>query len=579
MTAHHDEATAPNLLTQHPSWRQRLAKRPRVIASPLLATLALALVGCLGGGDDTAATTPTATPTNTYVAATDTVSVTGGTLAAAADSTQSLRVFKAIPFAAPPVGSLRWKAPQPVATWTGTRRSDSFSAACHMGNRPVGAVGSILYQQTEAQSEDCLYLNVWTGAAAGATEQRPVMLLIHGGGYQLGAGSQPNYNGSGLAAKGAVVVTLNYRLGALGFLAHPALTAESADAISGNYALLDVIAALNWVKNNIATFGGNPNNVTVYSESAGSGIASVLLGSPRAAGLFHRMMLASLGSMPAGSNNPTLAQAEAAGATYATSLGVTTLAELRAKSPQEIMAGALSIVAPIVDGVVWPDQLDRLFATGAVHDVPLLLGWNADEGTPYPAFATTLAAYETTANTRYGSLASAFKAVYPVTTDADVLAMAYSPMRDSLFAWQPWTIARAHANLARSKTYLYFFTRRPPYYADQHFTQQDPPEKYGAYHSLEQVYFYNNLDRSAPPRPYTSVDRSLASDASSYLINFARNGDPNGTGLTTWPVFTGPSSQALHLGDTVATGAVPFRTALDFFDTFYTQGLGRALPF
>jgi para-nitrobenzyl esterase len=560
-------------LTRH------LGQRPLAIAGPALAALMLTLVGCLGGGGDDTASAPTITPTASYVAATDTVAVTGGTLAAAADSSASLRVFKAIPFAAPPVGALRWKPPQAVTVWTGVRRSDSYSAACYMGTRPAGAVGSILYQQTEAQSEDCLYLNVWTGATAGANEQRPVMLLIHGGGYQLGAGSQPNYNGSGLAAKGAVVVTLNYRLGALGFLAHPALTAESADAISGNYALLDVIAALNWVKNNIGTFGGNPNNVTVYSESAGSGIASVLLGSPRAAGLFQRMMLASLGSMPAGSNSPTLAQAESAGSTYATALGAATLADLRAKSPQEVMAGALSIVAPIVDGVVWPDQLDRLFATGAVHDVPLLLGWNADEGTPYPPFATTLAAYDATATARYGSLAAAFKAVYPATTDAEVLAMAFAPMRDNLFAWQPWTIARAHANLARAKTYLYHFNRRPPYYADQHFTQQDPPEKYGAYHSLEQVYFYNNLDRSAPPRPYTALDRTLASSASSYLINFARNGDPNGSGLATWPVFAGASSQAMILGDTIAAGTVPFRPALDFYDTFYTQALGRALPF
>jgi para-nitrobenzyl esterase len=160
-----------------------------------------------------------------------------------------------------------------------------------------------------------------------------------------------------------------------------------------------------------------------------------------------------------------------------------------------------------------------------------------------------------------------------------VLAMAFAPMRDNLFAWQPWTIARAHANLARAKTYLYHFNRRPPYYADQHFTQQDPPEKYGAYHSLEQVYFYNNLDRSAPPRPYTAVDRTLASSASSYLINFARNGDPNGSGLATWPVFAGASSQAMILGDTIAAGTVPFRPALDFYDTFYTQALGRALPF
>jgi para-nitrobenzyl esterase len=546
----------------------------------LAAALASAAVvaGCLGGGDDDAA--PATAPSASYSAARDTVATQKGTVAAAADSTASLRVFKAIPFAAPPVGALRWKAPQAVTAWSGVRRSDSFSAACLQGNRPFGQVGSILYQQTEPQSEDCLYLNVWTGTTAGSSDaNRPVMVLVHGGGYLLGAGSLPNYSGRGLAAKGAVVVTLNYRLGPLGFLAHPALTAESAEATSGNYALLDVIAALTWVRDNIAAFGGNPANVTVFSESAGAGISSVLLGSPKAQGLFHRMMLSSLGSLPAGSNVATLAQAETAGSTYASNLGASDLAALRALPAASVMAGAGSTNGPIVDGVVWPDQLDRLFATGQVADVPLLLGWNADEGTPYPPFATTLAGYDTAATTRYGALAPAFKAVYPASSDADVLAMAYSPMRDSLFAWQPWTLARAHAHLARAKTYLYFFTRRPSYYADQHFNEQDPPSKYGAYHSLEQVYFYDNLDRSAPPRPYTDVDRTLASTASSYLINFAKNGDPNGTGLPALPVFAGPSSQTMVLGDAVAAGDVPFRAALDFYDTFYTQALGRALPF
>lgn len=534
-----------------------------------LAAVAVALVAAACGGSDSLAS---------YTAARDTLAVSGGSIAAAAESTAALRVFKAIPFAAPPVGSLRWKAPSPVLAWTGVRRSDSFSSACYQGNRPFGLPGSILYQQTEAQSEDCLYLNVWTGAAS-ATEKRPVMLLLHGGGYQLGAGSQPNYNGSGLAEKGAVVVTLNYRLGPLGFLAHPALSAESSDHVSGNYALLDAIAALKWVQSNIAAFGGDPANVTLYSESAGSGLSSVLLASPLAANLFHKLVIESLGSLPAGAANTTLAQAETAGSSFASNLGAADLAALRALTPQQIMAGTGSVITPVVDGVVWPDQLDLLFAQGKINDVPLLLGWNADEGTPYPAFATTLAGYNSTAATRFGSMAAQFKAVYPAASDSDVLAMAYQPMRDSLFAWQPWTLARAHAAQHKSKTYLYHFNRRPSYYADQKFTEQNPPANYGAYHSLEQVYFYNNLDRSAPPRPYDTTDRRIADAASSYLVNFARNGDPNGGSLVVWPEFTGASSQALFIGDSIAPAAVPFRPALDFYDAFYTQTLGRALPF
>lgn len=538
----------------------------------LSAALALSTaLGACGGGDSAAAPD--------YVAARDLVQVSGGTVAAAADSSARLRVFRALPFAAPPVGALRWQAPQPVLPWSGVRRSDNFSAACMMGDRPAGRVGSILYQQTESQSEDCLYLNVWTGAAAGAADKRPVMVLIHGGGYQLGAGSQPNYSGRGLASQGAVVVTLNYRLGPLGFLAHPALSAESPDKTSGNYALMDTVAALRWVQRHIAAFGGDPANVTVYSESAGSGLASVLLASPPAAGLFHKLVLESLAALPAGAPNTTLSQAETAGLAYAAQLGATDLAALRALPAQAVMAGTGAVVAPIVDGHWLPDQLDLLYARGQTHDVPLLLGWNADEGTPYPPFATTLAAYNATVNTRFGALANDFRAAYPVASDADVQAMAYAPMRDSLFAWQPWTVARAHAAQKRAATYLYFFTRRPPYYPDQTFTGQATANAFGAYHSLEQVYFYDNLDVSAPARPYTPLDRQIASTASAYLLNFARQGDPNGGSLPSWPRFMGPDSPTMEIGDHTGPVAVPFRAALDFWDRFYTQGLGRPLPF
>jgi para-nitrobenzyl esterase len=528
--------------------------------------LASLMSACSGGGDS-------------YSASQDIVTVTGGQVAATSDSTETRRVFKAIPFAAPPVGNLRWKAPQPVAAWSGVRQNDNFSNACVMGNRPAGLPGAILYQPAPAQSEDCLYLNVWTGASnsVGSTK-RPVMLLLHGGGYLLGSGAQANYDGTGLAAKGAVVVTLNYRLGALGFMAHPELTTESANHASGNYALMDAIAALQWVKTNIAAFGGDPANVTLYSESAGAGLASVLLASPPAAGLFHRMVTESLAALPSTTANPTLAQAEASGAALGTTLGATTLAAMRAKSAADVMAAAGALVGPIVDGYVLPDQLDLLLKRGAVNDVPLLAGWNADEGTPYPPFATTLAAYNTTAAARYGALATDFKATYPVASDADVLAMAYAPMRDSLFAWQPWTLARAHARLGKSKTFLYFFNRRPNYFAGQKFTELDPPSRYGAYHSLEQVYFYNNLARSVPTRDYNATDAAIADAASTYLVNFARNGDPNGTGVATWPAFTSAASQTMLIGDEIKAGDVPFRPALDFFERFYTQALGRA-PF
>ncbi|BAL94557.1 carboxylesterase/lipase family protein [Rubrivivax gelatinosus] len=553
--------------------RRDLRRTRRKIAARVCATTAIALSllsACGGDSDDDQA--------SAYVAARDMVSVTGGTVVAAADSTADMRVFRGIPFAAPPVGSLRWKAPQPVTAWSGVRRSDNFSAACVMADRPAGRVGSILYQQTESQSEDCLYLNVWT-AAATAGEKRPVMLLLHGGAYLIGAGSQPNYNGKGLAAKGAVVVTMNYRLGPLGFLAHPELSAESADGTSGNYALYDAIAVLKWIKSNIAALGGDPDNVTIYSESAGAGLASVLYASPLASGLFHKLVLESLAALPAGSDTPTLAQAEAAGSTFAANLGAADLAALRAKSATEIMAGSGAISQPIVDGAVLPDQLDLLIKAGRVNAVPLLAGWNADEGTPYPAFATTLAGYTSKVAATYGSFAEDFKAAYPASSDDDVQAMAYEPMRDGTFAWNVWTLARAHAALAQAPTYLYFFTRRPSYFSDQSFTGLSPAYKFGAHHTLEQVYFYDNLDVSAPARDYTDVDRKIASTASSYLINFARSGDPNGKGLPTWPRFTGPTSQTMEIGDRIAPTTVPFQSQLAFWDRYYSATLGRDLPF
>jgi para-nitrobenzyl esterase len=555
------------------------AKTTRVAAGKL-ALAALLMCGCAG-----VQSRPAATPD--YERSQDQVSVTGGTVLASIESTGRLRVFKAIPFAAPPIGSLRWKAPQAVVPWSGVRRADSYAAGCMAGDRPYALPSSILYQDSEAQSEDCLYLNVWTGAApadsgARSAARRPVMVLVHGGGLMLGSGAQPNYNGTGLASKGAVVVTLNYRLGPLGFLAHPELSMESDNKVSGNYGLQDVLAALQWVQANIEQFGGDASNVTLYSESAGAQLSSVLLASPLAKGLFQRAVIESLASFPTSANTTTLANAETAGAAFGNNLGASSIAALRDMRPQAIMAGtgAAAVTGVIVDGYVLPDQLDKLYAAGQVNDVPLMVGWNADEGTPYPAFATTLATYQATADSRYGKYADAFRRLYPVTTDADVVAMAYAPMRDSFFAWQPWTLARAHAAHAKAKTYLYFFNRRPAYYPDQHFAEQDPPANYGAHHTLEQVYFYNNLERSAPPRAYSDIDRRIADTASTYLVNFARTGNPNGARLPDWPAFTGANGgQSMHIGDRIEAGGVPFRPAFDFYDRFYAESLGRALPF
>jgi para-nitrobenzyl esterase len=241
------------------------------------------------------------------------------------------------------------------------------------------------------------------------------------------------------------------------------------------------------------------------------------------------------------------------------------------------MNGAGAIISELVDGYVLPNQLDSLFMMRQVNNVPMLAGSNADEGTPYPPFATTLAGYNAAAQAQFGSFAPAFMKAYPVANDADVLAMAYEPMRDGSLGWQAFSMARAHAALGQSKTFVYFFNRRPNYFPNQHFAEQDPPSKYGAYHSLEQPYFYNNLDRSAPPRPYTQTDRMVSAVASAYLVNFATRGDPNGHGLPNWPAFVNNSSQLMYLGDVIRPGPLPNAAGIGFYDSFY--GSKRRLPF
>lgn len=518
-----------------------------------------------------------------YVPARDVLQVAGGSIAAAADSNAEVRAFKAIPYAAPPLGALRWAEPKPVVPWAGIRRADHFSSACWWGNRPAKSPAALLYQAAEGQSEDCLYLNVWTGVAQtanAANAKRPVIVYLHGGGFQLGAGSQPIYDGASLARQGAVVVTINYRLGNLGFLAHPALSAESPNRVSGNYALFDVLAALRWVQTHAARFGGDPANVTLYGESAGAQLGSVLLASPLAQGLFHKIVLSSLGALPAGTPNVTLAQAEQAGTTFAAGLGAPGIADLRKLLPQDVMAAGGALVNTVVDGYVFPDQLDLLFRAGRVNDVPMLAGFNANEGTAFAPFATTLAAWNA-ATAQFGSLANLFKSVYPVASDADALARAFDPFRDSVLGWQAWSMARAHAALRRAPTWVWHFTRNPPYFDDQRFAEQDPPQKYGAYHTAELPYFFDNLDRSAPPRPWTRLDRRLAEATSRYLVNFARTSDPNDVRgrLPHWPRFTGATSPLLYIGDTVSTGPVPFPAGFGFYDTFYATKLGRPLPF
>src|SRR5580658_7397773 len=300
------------------------------------------------------------------------VKLDSGMVSGITGTNPEVRVFKGIPFAAPPTGNLRWRAPQPVAHWDGVRKGDQFGPVCMQQSRP----GS-----TPAPSEDCLYVNVWTGAKA-ATERRPVIVWTYGGGFTSGSGSEPRYDGEALARKGAVVVTYNYRLGAFGFFAHPELDKESDHHTSGNYAMMDMAAVLHWVQRNISSFGGDPSRVTIDGESAGSMLVSAMVGSPEGKGLFRRAISQSGAWMGIGIGKMTThTQAEEAGVKMAQTLGASSLAELRAKSADDLLKNARVAAGIVVDGWYVPEDLSATFAKGKQNDVDVLVGSNRDEGT------------------------------------------------------------------------------------------------------------------------------------------------------------------------------------------------------
>jgi para-nitrobenzyl esterase len=485
------------------------------------------------------------------------VRIDGGTVAGTTGADPGVRLFKGIPFATPPVGDNRWKAPQPVAAWDGVRDATEFGPRCMQG----GFGGPPGGPPPPPTSEDCLYLNVWTTAESADAEQ-PVMVWIYGGGFTGGAGSEPRYGGENLSEKGAVVVTLNYRLGGFGFFAHPDLTRESSHHASGNYGMLDAIAALEWVQRNIRAFGGDPDNVTIFGESAGAMMVAALLGSPPAEGLFHRAIAQSGGWMGMGmAQMGTLARAEEAGATAVTALGVATIAELRAKPADEILRGVRS-AGIVVDGYLVPEDLSATFGDGRQHAVDVLVGSNQDEGTFFQfGGQQTAEQFTGTAARRFGELAADYLALYPASSDEEANTSYLASFGDEA-AWHMRLFAARQAALGKN-AYVYYFTRVPP-------APPDRPSR-GATHTAELAYMFNNL---ADGTPWTDADRQLADTMSSYWVNFARTGNPNAQGLPEWPAYPAEGvGSAMVLGDTVRVEATttPPSARLAFFDSAYTR--------
>jgi para-nitrobenzyl esterase len=474
----------------------------------------------------------------------------------------SITVFKGVPYAAPPVGDLRWRAPKPPASWDGVRKADKFSASCVQNIVEERKPWTHEFMSHDSVSEDCLYLNIWT-AAKSAGEKRPVFVFIHGGGFNEGAGSIPAYDGEGLAKKGLVMITINYRLGIFGFFAHPELTKESDHNASGNQGLLDVLAALEWIHDNVAAFGGDPSRVTMAGQSAGSMAVHDLVASPLAKGLFHRGIAESGGSTLGGSSR-SLADAEGAGIKFAEQRGAKSLADLRALTPEQLMARPASgggiRFGPIVDGYFLPAPIDEIVAQGKQNDVPILTGANADEGGGSPHPNTTLDAFQSRAKQRFAESADAFLKLYPATSDQEAGLANNDSSRDqqrmSIYAW-----AQARAKTSKSKLYTYFWTHALP---------GPDADRYGAFHTSEVPYALRTLSMS--DRPFTDADRKIADEMSSFWANFAKTGDPNGRGLPHWPAVSEKADTTMQIGD--RTEAIPTAGSpakLEFWHQYFAR--------
>jgi para-nitrobenzyl esterase len=485
----------------------------------------------------------------------DRVQVEGGVISGTTDPGGDLHIFKGIPFAAPPVGDLRWRAPQPVIPWQGVRRCDSFGASPMQGKPVPFMMWTQEFLIPAAPiSEDCLYLNVWTGAKTPG-ERRPVLVWIYGGGFGSGGAGCPIYDGAATAKKGVVFVSINYRVGVFGFFAHPDLSLESGHHASGDYGLMDQIAALKWVQQNIAAFGGDPNLVTVAGQSAGSMSVNCLTASPLARGLFKRV-IAESGAQVLGENTALLT-AENAGQNLMQKLNLTSIKDLRAMSATELFAKAQGSWRPVVDGYVLPDAIGAIYRNHKENPADLLTGWTEDEISPQVKNATD---FQKDVLSRYKNLDSpAVFTYYPALTDSEAAVSQRRFERDMTFGvqnytWANWQSTYQSTPELRVKVYVYRFTRKVPATGEY--------KKYGAFHTGEVPYAYDNLQ--FVNRPWEPVDHSLATAMSDYWVNFVKTGDPNGNGLPHWDAYSEQDKTILFLGDKVVSGPLPDVRALDY---------------
>jgi para-nitrobenzyl esterase len=478
------------------------------------------------------------------------VKTDAGTVEGFTGATSHVHIYEGIPYAAPPVGALRWKAPQPVKPWKGVRTAKHFGARCMQGRLFADMVF-----RDEGPSEDCLYLNVWTPADS-ADANLPVMVWIYGGGYQAGASSEPRQDGENLAKnKHIVVVSMNYRLGIFGFLAFPGLDEDGHHA-SGDYGLLDQLAALKWVQRNIRAFGGDPHNVTIFGESAGSFSVSAQVASPLASGLFERAIGESgaMISVP-GRAEQTLEEAEETGKKFAESIGANSLDALRAIPAQQLLQDVLKSRRnayrfwPDIDGYFLPQSTNDIYAAGKQNHVALLAGWNQNEGGiggGHPP--ATVQSWTERANKMFGDHAAEFLKLFPAATDAQARQSADVFAADMFIALGTWEWIQDQQKTGEAAVYRYHFEQAPPM----------PPGQAtrGAYHSSEIEYVFETLASKA--YPWRPEDWKLSDMMASYWTNFAKTGNPNGGDLPKWPQYSvQDGDQVMHLkaGDVHAAPA------------------------